>query len=88
MTYQLRLLDDEFEVQLAENARFKGFPRPELDEAWSNLIEPMHIRVSPEIARQTNFTSLELGDGSGDSWGTPVVYHNLHCLVSLWTPTA
>jgi hypothetical protein len=68
---------------MAENARFKGPPRPELDEAWENLLKPMNVRVPNETASQTNFTSLELGDGSGDSWGTPAVFHSLHCLKTI-----
>lgn len=78
---ELKYLDDEFHVELEENKKFKGLPRPELDEAWEDVTAGIHIRVPHDVAVETNFTSLELADGSGDSWGTPAVFHNLHCLV-------
>lgn len=43
----------------------------------------MNIRVQPEEARQSNFTSVELNDGSGDLFGMPAVFHSLHCLKTL-----
>lgn len=40
------------------------------------------MRVHPDEARAAGFESVELADGSGDLYALPVVFHNLHCLVS------
>lgn len=36
--YELKMLDDEFFAVLPENLRFMGNPRPELDQAWDELL--------------------------------------------------
>ncbi|WYZ42053.1 hypothetical protein EsH8_V_000948 [Colletotrichum jinshuiense] len=77
---RLQTLDDEFEVRDPSNLKFKGLPRPELDEAWEGLLKGMNIRVHPAEAKRANFTSIELADNSGDVYGMPTVFHNLHCL--------
>ena len=41
----------------------------------------VNLRVPGDLAKQAGFNSIELMDGSGDVWGSPSVYHNLHCLV-------
>ena len=33
------MLDDEFKLHNPENERFKGVPRPELDDAWKDLVQ-------------------------------------------------
>nr|XP_036583921.1 uncharacterized protein CTRU02_06052 [Colletotrichum truncatum]KAF6793180.1 hypothetical protein CTRU02_06052 [Colletotrichum truncatum] len=79
----LRTLDDEFDVQNPTNLKFKGQPRPELDEAWDGLLKGMNIRVHSSEAKQANFTSIELADSSGDVFAMPAVFHNLHCLKTI-----
>lgn len=43
----------------------------------------INIRVPKDVAKQSNFTSIELADGSGDVMATPAVFHHLHCLKSI-----
>ncbi|KAF2206323.1 hypothetical protein CERZMDRAFT_53352 [Cercospora zeae-maydis SCOH1-5] len=74
------MLDDEGDTRFPENEKYKGQPRPELDEAWSSLLNGFNIRVPHHMAVQTGFESIELSDGSRDLWATPTVLHNLHCL--------
>ncbi|KAH6706385.1 hypothetical protein DL95DRAFT_464055 [Leptodontidium sp. 2 PMI_412] len=81
--YELKILDDEFYTTEPENLKYKGNPRPELDDAWNALIENMHMRVHPDEAKAAGFESVEIADGSGDVYGLPVVFHNLHCLYAL-----
>lgn len=80
---ELQKLDDDFDIHNPANERYKGLPRPELDEAWNDLINHMNIRVHPQEVRNANFTSVELNDGSGDLFGMPTVFHSLHCLKTL-----
>ena len=40
------------------------------------------MRVSRETLIKLNRSSIQLADGSGDSWGSLEVFHHLHCLVS------
>ncbi|SPN99265.1 uncharacterized protein DNG_02302 [Cephalotrichum gorgonifer] len=81
---QLQHLDDAFEVKSLENMKFKGLPRPELNDAWNGLLEHMNIRVHPDEARQSsNFSSIQLNDGTGDFQGMPAVFHGLHCLKTI-----
>ena len=46
------------------------------------IIIDMNVRIHPDEAKAANFDSEEILDGSGDVFATPVVFHNLHCLVS------
>lgn len=43
----------------------------------------MNIRVTPAEAKKSNFSSVELFDGSGDLYGMPTVFHSLHCLKTI-----
>jgi len=60
--------------------RYKGTPRPELDDAWSNLFEYNNIRVTKAELDRMNRTSIQLADGSGDYLAALDVYHHLHCV--------
>lgn len=46
---ELTDLDDEFEVSLDENKKFKGLPRPELDQAWVDILKGRITLVSQLI---------------------------------------
>lgn len=72
-----------FQNQLEASNPYKGPPRPELEEAWHNLLHPSAaIRVSKEALDRINRTSVELLDGSGYMVALDV-YHQLHCLVCI-----
>ncbi|KAJ1715748.1 hypothetical protein NYO67_2047 [Aspergillus flavus] len=69
-----------FQNQLETSNPYKGPPRPELEEAWHNLLHPSAaIRVSKEALDRINRTSVQLLDGSGYMVALDV-YHQLHCL--------
>ncbi|KAF2190339.1 hypothetical protein K469DRAFT_561455 [Zopfia rhizophila CBS 207.26] len=61
---------------------FVGDPRPELDNAWDNLLQNIQIRVDLNefalLQPQLNRSSLQLPDGSYII--RLRVYHELHCL--------
>lgn len=59
---------------------FKGPPRPELDDAWKQLLINANIRVSAEELENAGKDSIPLEDGSG-YYSILDVYHQLHCLV-------
>ncbi|KAJ5033646.1 uncharacterized protein L3040_008758 [Drepanopeziza brunnea f. sp. 'multigermtubi'] len=81
--HHLEILDDEFYTTKPENLKYKGIPRPELDDAWNELIANVNQRVNKDEAKKAGFESTELADGSGDLYGMPAVFHNLHCLYAL-----
>ncbi|KAJ0104234.1 hypothetical protein J7T55_001721 [Diaporthe amygdali] len=58
---------------------FTGEWRPEVDEAWSKLLQPSTIRLSEEEMRAMNKTSVVLKDGSGYV-GYLETFHMLHCV--------
>ncbi|KAF2197123.1 hypothetical protein GQ43DRAFT_381725 [Delitschia confertaspora ATCC 74209] len=62
-----------------ENNVYTGEPRPEHDEAWAKLIEPITIKVSERDLNAINATSIAFKDGSGYIAET-AVYHELHCI--------
>lgn len=81
---QLLHLDDAFEIKKSINAKYKGLPRPELDQAWTELVNHMNIRIHPDEAeRADNFSSIELNDGSGDQMAMLTVFHSIHCLKTM-----
>jgi len=81
--HRLQRLDDGLQTDLADTFRYKGQPRPELNRAWDELYKHMNVRVHSKEAEKSNFSSVVLDDGSGDLYGAPVVFHNLHCLKTL-----
>ncbi|KAK3688837.1 hypothetical protein B0T22DRAFT_162549 [Podospora appendiculata] len=60
---------------------FIGQPRPELDQAWREIIAPITIKVSgDELARfSEGDSSIAFKDGSG-YLAEMGVYHELHCI--------
>jgi hypothetical protein len=59
---------------------FKGPPRPELDDAWKQLLINANIRVSAKELEKAGKDSIRLEDSSG-YYAILDVYHQLHCLV-------
>ncbi|KAI0543947.1 hypothetical protein F4679DRAFT_566706 [Xylaria curta] len=62
---------------------FMGKPRPQLDQAWSNLLRYSNIRLSEDELRQMNKTSIALRDGSGYI-GYLESIHMLHCVKRIY----
>ena len=67
-----------FPTALRNNA-FTGEPRPELDEAWHDLVRNDNIHVPASEITRFNLSSIELADGSGVV-AQLGVFHALHCL--------
>lgn len=64
-----------------ESSRFSGEPRPELDQAWHEMLDGTLIRFSEEeLLQANNATSVRSKDGG--YIGSIGVSHSLHCLVS------
>ncbi|KAF2497000.1 hypothetical protein BU16DRAFT_345995 [Lophium mytilinum] len=66
-------------VRNIKNNVYTGVPRPEHDQAWRRLIEPITIRIARDELAKINETSIALRDGSGFIAET-AVYHELHCI--------
>ena len=69
-----------YDAELNGTSPFRGEPRPELDQAWRDLIKHANIRISEDELQRINRKTIELHDGSG-YLGQLGVYHHLHCLV-------
>ena len=61
---------------------YAGPPGSEIDQAWSNLLEPMNIRVTEAELKRTGQSSVALPEGGG-SLAWLGVFHELHCIVGL-----
>ncbi|KAI1400213.1 tat pathway signal sequence [Hypoxylon fuscum] len=72
-----------FDAPLHGNSVFRGTPREELHEAWSELLQYHNIRVPESDLRRINRTSLPLNDEDGGFLVTLEVFHQLHCLNQL-----
>jgi hypothetical protein len=60
---------------------FVGGPRPEHDEAWGKLVEPMIIKLTPEEYENANLGVETIGFADGSGYlGELAVYHELHCV--------
>ena len=70
-----------------QESPFAGDPRPELDRAWHELLEPINIRVSSEDLRINNLTSVDLPGNKG-SLAQLGVWHELHCIVCAISPAS
>ena len=63
------------------NNVFTGPPSTGVDEAWNELLAPMHIRVSKEELERNGQSSVALPESGGHlAWLG--VFHDLHCIVS------
>ncbi|KAI1313260.1 hypothetical protein F5Y03DRAFT_338549 [Xylaria venustula] len=75
--YVNRNLTTDFDSQ-----RFLGNPRPELDEAWHELLTGAAISLSEEDLRLANAPSSVRLKNGGYIGGLGIV-HSLHCIVSI-----
>ena len=62
-----------------QDSPYVGPPAPEVDDAWSQLMMPMAIRVNEAELKAGEQHSVELPDGGYLAWLG--VYHELHCIV-------
>ncbi|KAI1088570.1 hypothetical protein F5B19DRAFT_485828 [Rostrohypoxylon terebratum] len=60
-------------------SRFMGYPRPELDKAWHDLLNGTAIRISEEEVLLINATNVVRLKEGGYIGGLGVM-HSLHCL--------
>ena len=75
--------DPQFYDNLNHNP-FVGQPTPQVDAAWHDLLDNIHLRVSKEELERAKQSSIELPEGGGHlAW--LAVYHELHCLVGRTT---
>ncbi|KAI0396794.1 hypothetical protein F5Y17DRAFT_417825 [Xylariaceae sp. FL0594] len=72
-----------FDSRLKIESPYTGDPSPAIDQAWADLVEDMHVRVSGEYLRSINKTSIPLPDEEDTYWGTLSVNHEVHCLKRL-----
>ncbi|KAF3004009.1 hypothetical protein E8E14_008793 [Neopestalotiopsis sp. 37M] len=72
-----------FDSRLHIESPYVGDPSPAVDQAWADLVEDMHIKVSGEDLRAINKTSIALPDENDMYWGTLSVNHEIHCLKRL-----
>lgn len=68
-----------------DTPKFMGEPRPEMDEAWHDLLDATLIRYTEdELLQANNATSVRHVDGG--YVGGLGISHSLHCLVSRFSP--
>lgn len=76
MKYVNRNLTSDF-----GGSSFMGYPRPELDKAWHDLLNGTAIRISEEEVELINATNVVRLKEGGYIGGLGMM-HSLHCLVS------
>ncbi|PTB62195.1 hypothetical protein BBK36DRAFT_1172751 [Trichoderma citrinoviride] len=77
--WELQVYDDQF----TNHGQFRGVPRPELDDAWSEILQNFTLRIpKPGWRNASTPTSIltEWGDEEGGIMGTFSFLHNIHCL--------
>ncbi|KAG9233644.1 hypothetical protein BJ875DRAFT_535257 [Amylocarpus encephaloides] len=70
------------ENDLMKKSPYAGFPSPEGDQAWRDLLRNSNIRISGDELKKLNRSSIQLQDGSGDYFGGLSAHHHLHCIKS------
>lgn len=86
----------EFDGDLVIKNPWTGLPRPELDDAWRDLLQcktklvlhdthlttvDVNFRVSGEVLERLNRTSVPIPGESDGYFAQMAVMHELHCLV-------
>ncbi|KAL3293733.1 tat pathway signal sequence [Colletotrichum asianum] len=73
----------KFHAGLNDTTRFRGDPRPELEDAWDELLSAINIRVDDDeltkMGRDAS-TAVKINDGEGGYAGMLDIFHHLHCL--------
>ena len=66
--------------QNLSDSPYAGTPSPDIEAAWTDLLSPMHIRITEAELRRDNQDSVALPEGGG-YLGWLGVFHELHCIV-------
>ncbi|TEA19976.1 Cyclochlorotine biosynthesis protein O [Colletotrichum sidae] len=73
----------KFHAGLNDTTRYRGDPRPEVEEAWDDLLSAINIRVDDtwltKMGRDAS-TAVKINDGKGGYAGMLDIFHHLHCL--------
>ncbi|KAI4600076.1 hypothetical protein KJ359_001177 [Pestalotiopsis sp. 9143b] len=79
--WQLETYDDKFAI----HGRFRGKPRPELEDAWAEYVRNYTLRIpKPGWVNATDNAILtEFQDEQGGIMGTFSFIHNIHCLKTI-----
>ncbi|KND91180.1 hypothetical protein TOPH_04039 [Tolypocladium ophioglossoides CBS 100239] len=72
-----------YNSSLCIDTPFMGPPSPETDQAWADLLQYSHLRLSREELRRIDQTSIPLPDEEDAYWGMLGATHELHCLKRL-----
>ncbi|PWY74370.1 hypothetical protein BO70DRAFT_105310 [Aspergillus heteromorphus CBS 117.55] len=73
-----------FNASLKIESPFTGEPRPELDQAWSDLLQYSSIAVSGDDLSRLNKTSIPIPGAKDSYWVDLSVTHELHCIKRLY----
>ncbi|PYI34944.1 hypothetical protein BP00DRAFT_462874 [Aspergillus indologenus CBS 114.80] len=73
-----------FNASLKIESPFIGEPRPELDQAWTDLLQYSSIAVSGEDLRRINKTSIPIPGAKDSYWVDLSITHELHCIKRLY----
>ncbi|KAK2740840.1 hypothetical protein CKAH01_07118 [Colletotrichum kahawae] len=73
-----------FPIQGPPHGKYTGEPRPEVDQAWKDLLQYNNIRVSDEWVHRwgRDHEAVKLPDGG--YLGMLSVFHELHCIKRLY----
>lgn len=61
---------------------YNGAPSPEIDQAWTHLLENMNIAVSKSDLDRLGASSIAVPDTEDEYVAGLSLFHELHCLVS------
>ncbi|ETS88115.1 hypothetical protein PFICI_01943 [Pestalotiopsis fici W106-1] len=68
------------DAPLKGSSIYVGDPKPEIDDAWGDLVRYANTRVQAEDLERINRTSVPLNDAEGGFLVNLNVFHHLHCL--------
>ncbi|KAF3012253.1 hypothetical protein E8E14_011334 [Neopestalotiopsis sp. 37M] len=79
--WELETYDDKFAI----HGRFRGKPRPELEDAWAEYVRNYTLRIPKPgwVNATSNAVLTEFQDDRGGIMGTFSFIHNIHCLREL-----
>ncbi|KAF8865831.1 hypothetical protein BDZ45DRAFT_683824 [Acephala macrosclerotiorum] len=76
MNFEAKVYDVPGEVK----SPYVGQPRPELDQAWHDLLQYQNIRISADEMERLGRLEDSIELPGGGYFGSLMVYHQLHCI--------
>ncbi|KAI1183513.1 hypothetical protein F5B17DRAFT_448291 [Nemania serpens] len=84
LSYVPHVMEQWEDVKPDAKIYFTGKPRPEIDQNWHDLLNPMNTRVPRDVMAELGRLDEGIRFPDGTYFGQLMVFHHLHCLKRIY----